>query len=99
MIHTGRRSVASPRQVRRKRSFTRGRIAEGDLGHRSTERRKSERLRAVVPPHLPSPPLPPHTRPPGERRETTKARISFLLFPTPSLPGAGCEVGERGKGE
>src|SRR5918999_824949 len=28
MIHTGRRSVASPRQARRKRSFTRGRIAE-----------------------------------------------------------------------
>src|SRR6185295_8362602 len=57
-------------------------------------------VRAAGAPHLPGPPLPPRTRPPGERRETTKARISyfFLIFPTPSLPAGGCEVGERGQG-
>ncbi len=54
--------------------------------------------RAAVPPHLPGPPLPPHTRPPGERRETAEEEIS-LLFKTPSLPVGGSAVGERGKGE
>jgi VCBS repeat protein len=48
-------------------------------------------------PHLPGPPLPPHTLPPGERRETAKAKISFFL--PPLSRGSGVRWERGGKGE
>jgi len=54
---------------------------------------------ATPPPPLTSPALLSHRTPfPRERRETTEEEISFA-FSTPSLPGVGSAVGERGQGE
>src|SRR6185295_12979892 len=47
-------------------------------------------IRAAGAPHLPGPPLPPHARPPGERRETAKETAFF----SPLSPG-GRECGGR----
>ena len=45
----------------------------------------------------PSPSLPPHSRPPGERGEE-KAKADFFFCSLPPLPGAGSAVGEEGRG-
>src|SRR6185295_3955584 len=66
--------------------------ADADVRSRFLRHLRSDRGPRRRAPHLPDPPLPPHTHPPGERRETAKEE--FPVFSNPLSPG-GRECGGR----